>query len=708
MEPGKIRPVDYQSNAAQVGMLQNMALRGKSTDAKEVQQKKGAQGAAQTGDLGGAGKEVQGEEHQEPEAEQLYLPASTQESEFSDMESLRQMSKGIGHQLALPAHTGDDENALVVYDGGKETSHTESERSHSGIGEPPTISIDGGLPVELKPVGANFDRNDPNIIDAEFVELDDKGKPIETGGAGSAGAAHETSSSSASGGTGTAHETSSGETKTATPPPLPPTDSQKWTEYQTMTKENKQLLDDVYRGRIALQNVPDLPLGEAESRLQKLVDFTSKDSKENKEVPFWKKFGFWGDRKALDNYDRMARVATEQQAAQNPGVDKKKLHLYNLSQIILNDKDAHTGKPRMENLAASAFQYARAYEGAAMKQTEKGNPAMRIGKEIDSMMAGLNPEAKEAVLGKERELYDAAMLMAAKGQQMSQEDVQMQRASNLVELGRQGKIPPELAEKARDYLMHSQAMGPESQGAFTGQMPGGSPDYTMYNAGPNMPPIPGIPNQPGMGGAQSMSPPGMQGMQFDSHGLPIPPGMGYQGMPNQGMPGAQGFVPPQQQYPGQFPQGPQGPIGQNQGDYSSFVNMLMMQEKASRLNSTMMMMMVGGPTMLPYALMMNLMPSSIPNMASVFNPNAVPMPQPYLNPNWQNQNQAGQGPSFSNANYAAPSPSARKPLFLYEEKDPEEAKKAEKKDKEAKAKAAREAEEAEAEAEAQAQQGGQS
>ena len=110
---------------------------------------------------------------------------------------------------------------------------------------------------------------------------------------------------------------------------------------------------------------------------------------------------------------------------------------HNLSQMILNDKDQHTGKPRMEKLAASAFQYARAYEGAAVKQTEKANPSLRISKEIDSMMAGLNPEAKEAVLGKERELYDTAMLMAAQGKQMSQDDVQMQRASNLVELGRQ-------------------------------------------------------------------------------------------------------------------------------------------------------------------------------------------------------------------------------------------------------------------------------
>ena len=59
MEAGKIRPVDYQSNAAQVGMLQNLALKGKGTDAKEVQHR-GTQGALQTGDLGRAEKAVSG------------------------------------------------------------------------------------------------------------------------------------------------------------------------------------------------------------------------------------------------------------------------------------------------------------------------------------------------------------------------------------------------------------------------------------------------------------------------------------------------------------------------------------------------------------------------------------------------------------------------------------------------------------------------
>ena len=67
----------------------------------------------------------------------------------------------------------------------------------------------------------------------------------------------------------------------------------------------------------------------------------------------------------------------------------------------------------------------------------------------------------------------------------------------------------------------------------------------MYNAGPNMQPNQGMPQQQGMGqygvpgmaspGMQGLTPPGMQGMQFDSNGLPIPPGMGYPGM-NQGMP----------------------------------------------------------------------------------------------------------------------------------------------------------------------------
>lgn len=697
MEAGKIRPVDYQSNAAQVGMLQNLALKGKGTDAKEVQHR-GAQGALQTGDLGRTGKAVQGEESQEPEPEQLLLPATTSETEFSDMEALRQMSKGVGHQLALPPGNEEEENALVVYDDGNKTSHAESSYQHPGADEPVMVSVNGGPAVEARPVSSRFDPNDPNIIDAEFVEINEDGSTKASGASGGSGASHEATSAS---------HTEAGEGARQTPP-QPPTDSQKWTEYQTLTNENKQLLDDVYRGRMPLQMVPDLPLGEAESRLEKLVDFTSKDSRENKEVPFWKKFGFWGDRKSLDNYERMATIATDQQAAQYPGVDKKKLHLYNLSQMILNDKDQHTGKPRMEKLAASAFQYARAYEGAAVKQTEKANPSLRIGKEIDSMMAGLNPEAKEAVLGKERELYDTAMLMAAQGKQMSQDDVQMQRASNLVELGRQGKIPPELAEKAREYLMNSQAMGPADAGGFNGQMAGGSTDYGMYNAGPNMQPNQGMPQQqgigqygvpgmasPGMPGMQGLTPPGMQGMQFDSNGLPIPPGMGYQGMPNQGMPGAPGFVPPQQgQYPGQYPQGPQGPMGQGQQDYSGFYNMLMMQERASKMRTTMMMMMVGGPTMLPYALMLNLMPSSIPNMASIFNPNAVPQPSPYFNPNWQNQNQASQGPGFSNANYATPSASARKPILLYEDRESEDSKKAEQK-KQSEAKAAREAEEAE-------------
>lgn len=698
MEAGKIRPVDYQSNAAQVGMLQNLALRGKGTDAREVQHR-GTQGALQTGDLGRAGKAVQGEEPQEPEPEQLLLPAAASETEFSDMEALRQMSKGVGHQLALPPGR-EEENALAVYDDGNETSHTELSCHRSGTDEPVVISVNGGPAAEARPVSSKFASDDPDIIEAEFVEISEDGS---TKASGSSGAAHEATSTS---------HTEAGESAKKAPP-QPPTDGQKWQEYQALTRENKQLLDDVYRGRLPLQMVPDLSLGEAESRLEKLVDFTSKDSRENKEVPFWKKFGFWGDRKALDNYERMARIATDHQAAQYPGVDKKKLHLYNLSQMILNDKDQHTGKPRMENLAASAFQYARAYEGAAVKQTEKANPSSRIGKEIDSMMAGLNPEAKEAVLGKERELYDTAMLMAAQGKQMSQDDVQMQRASNLVELGRQGKIPPELAEKAREYLMNSQAMGPVDAGGFTGQMAGGSPNYGMYNSGPEMLPVPGVAQQQGMGhygaqgmampGMQNMTPPGMQGLQFDSNGLPIPPGMGYQGMPNQGMPGAPGFVPPQQgQYPGQYPQGPIGQGGQQ--DYSGFYNMLMMQERASKMRTTMMMMMVGGPTMLPYALMLNMMPSSIPNMASIFNPNAVPQPSPYLNPNWQNQNQTNQGPVFSNANYATPSASSRKPILLYEEKDPEEAKRAEKKEKETSARDASLVEEDETEA----QQGGQS
>ncbi|MDQ7823391.1 MAG: hypothetical protein RDV48_11395 [Candidatus Eremiobacteraeota bacterium] len=496
----------------------------------------------------------------------------------------------------------------------------------------------GEAPQEEPPVISTW-KKDPPVIDAEFTVLDDGGKAGAPKAPG-----HGPDFFSA-----------------------PAADARRTERFEEMSRDNKKLLNEVFSGRVPLALVPDLPMAQAEDRLQQMVDFTLKDQGGNKELSFWKKWRLKGPRKTLQDYDRYSQMMTDKQAGENPGVDRKRLKLYNMAQLILNDRDESTGKPKMEHLAVSAHQFVRAYDAEAQKQHERSSPPPdRIGKEIDQLMAGLSPQQKEAVLQKERELNDAAMASLSRGRPMSPEDIVAMRASNLIELGRSGKIPPDLAAKAREYLMTSQNVAPpDPYGAAQGSDPYGG--YSIYGAGPGaqgpgqsfVPPQPGFPNYPpGIPG----SPPGYPGAPPG----PMPPPSGYPNYP----PGAPG------------PGGPQAPPGQ---DWQSFVNMLMVQQKASRMQSAMMMMMVGGPGMLPFALINAFLPSDIPYLAQQFNPNAVPYPQ---TPSWVANPPMPSMPSWGNipsptGDYVTqrtqqpPRPVSRKPLLMEEEEKPREGKRPE-------------------------------
>lgn len=532
MDPtGKLQPSNFIQNAYQIGLPQHLALPEKTDDNREIA-KKGADAAGQTGELGRKGAETD-KQLTTGKEEAFVRGGADEDKQFQQMDALKNMAQGIRE-------------------------------------EKPSVGGAQQKPVQLMLPFAEFSTKGPETTNETAPKADTPPKtevPPKTDVPPKAEVPPK-----------------------ANVPPFVSAQSQGYREYEEISQQNKHLLKEVFAGRLPLQFVPDLPLGVAGNRLQTLRDFTMKDQSGNKEMSFWKKWTMKGPQKTMQQYDNFANVMTDRQMAQNPKLDREKLYLYNLSHVILNDKDRMTGKPKMQNMAASAYQYVRAYDGAAAQQAQRKSPAKSEKVDLESLLSKLSPKEQEAFIEKEKALNDTAMLMAARGKPLSPEDIQALRASNLVELGRTGKIDPKIADQAKNFLMSTQDMG--SGGDLAG-------DFNING-------LPGQNPQPGNNQPPGNYPPGT----YPPGNYPVPPGTNPPG--NYPMP------------PGTYPPG----VGAPGQDMSGFMNMLVAQEQASKMQSMMMMMMVGGPFMLPYALMMMLMPSSTSYMSSAMRMNQqMPTPQ---------------------------------------------------------------------------------
>lgn len=598
MDPtGKLLPTNFVNNALQIGGQNSIISKKDRPDAQETQER-GKTAAEHTGELGRKETEKSGS------GGEVFLPVTLQDAQrFQEMDRLRELAMGT-RESASRDESVPPEKPLALPAGEPQT--------------PPVIYINPQTAHRVDP--RTF--NPADVIDAEFVDVTDSAK---TAGAGTS--------------SGTGEKVGA---KTEPPPFTAPSgpkaeEDRRYAEFDEISKNNKQLLKDVASGKIPVSMLPDLPLSKAEGNMKTLIDCTLNDRQGQGEPSLlgkvWNKIKGNGPRETMQNYDRYARMATDKLCAQNPKLDKDRLYLYNMSQMILNDRDPH-GKPRLQNMAISAHQYVRSYEGESFMQAQQKRSTVE--NDLEGMMSRLTPSEQDAVLKKEEELENLAMLMASRGRPMSQQDIQAIRASNMVELGRAGKLNPDVAAKAKEYLMNSQDMA--SAGINDPYAP--PQDMGMYSQDPYM----------SQGYPPGMNVPGGNGMNQQQAGNPQMTGM--PGMP--GMPGS-GFVPPQ---------------GGN--DMSGVLAMLMMQERASRMHTMMMMMMVGGPSMLPYAMMLQMMPSSLSPFAMLLGGGGGMPPMPG-GPNIPPQNPPG-GPQYppqypQNPQGPGPCPPSRcqKPFLL--EKD---------------------------------------